>query len=1475
MAKNYLKNSKTRKTLTALLAAAAITCTGFAAACAKTDDSTSNEDLATKQEDTQLLKNGNFEFFNYPSAKNLESGKAKYLIKTPDSWSRGGDSSNAMSGIIGTSESAWSQLTDSELTDKLEFNDSLSSTDDNYVNYNGMKARDILYKDTYAALLKDDAVADSYIKNQSYEKYFGITESDGKYYIGETQVYRSAEEDNIEYYFDEACTKSVRKQLIANPGTHFTVQGSDADGYYYMNGDEKVNVYKGENGEYYSDEDLLFPCTNVLMIHNYPSNSYYNGISQYYTSQSITLESNTAAEISVWVKTSDLKFDKGYSQLNDQDRGAFIEVVQTVSGTEIDSFLIKSINTEKILADNDIADNLTVNETSNGWLKYTIYVEACDFGTSTIQLRLGLGQDADNTEKCTGYAFFDDVKVEKFLNLQEKGCSYGDNAQKIDENVTYTLTSDEADKTFVADKAVRNGANDYRNAKDFKYLINLTSASSDSTAVAFSGNVTARLTYEKSDNDKYYASAESIDSKVIKKLITVEYNNGGEKFLLPKNFAGAVTSDDILGAFPYNETSFGNSPYAAKLSKALTAEGAALPNYEDSILLMHSAYGAAYTSTITSSAFSLDGGESVIVSFWVKTSDMSNKTAATFTLIDTADDENTASFTLDTTGKTTDFGDTEDIYNGWVECFFFVKNDFKEGEKKEFKIDFSFGNTGIINTTVFNYGYAAIADMQTLKVENDVYDLATTGDYAVKFVFSDEDDTKTGASFDEASGITNIKNGIANLSKYSGYNGGSSNVSDNAYSAGIDEKNTNTYAGLINFDEISNYEDLWKEIYSAFGGDLASYTDAQAAWAEVFGNSTKCYQPAIIVNKLRTYTELVTANENNYTDYYVIAEDEFEGEVFENNGKRFRKVSDADEYDENTEYYSLVSVCNYGFVGSENTVSSGGYATVSVRVKVSGDAKAYVYLVDTVTGEVLTFDTPEYTFYYDNEGNVLSDEYDEDWKENEHREHIVYKLRTDGLYEDDNGALFANTYNLIKSYKHYKYENNTFYKDGKLVSFDDLVEGEKYYSDAECTTLADHYLVTSDGNRVYEYADGSYYYLVEGKRNVTVESFKPALARYISTNDSFKYSAEISAADCNPAINDGWVTVNFFIHAGSESIKYRLEVWSGDRSSYGVDAEGNYAEGAVAFNSNTNYTLTDDYSTQLQESEQAIIDEIVNNLLKPNEELFNRIDTKDNSLEYFVQLVKDLITEGKLTQEQFDALDLQNKYGYTTKYYAYTLYDSAAYQPFNATVAKDGETGYDYSVTDEISQEKLAYFTFIDAEENARNFYADYSTVNQNITMGTADDSTDDDSTSTENNSGKIWLLASSIILVIALLFALAALLLKDTLKKRRRSKDQKLQQKNNFRQRKRYIKKLHLVETESDEAESATEDTAEPETDEVETTEAAEEPAAETVEEPATDEEPETPATEDTAPAETEAPATEETPDETPADEVPPEDKE
>ncbi len=1410
MAKNNLKRNRTRKSLIAIFAATAICCTGLAAACSPKDNDDEAK-FAAKAEDTQLLKNGNFEFFDYPSKEYIAKGKAKYLIKNPDNWTRGGDSSNALSGIIGTGKTAWEELTAEDLKDKLSYNSDLSASDEKYVDYNGMKARDVLYKDTYAALLKSEDVEDSYIKNQTYESYFGITESDGKYFLGDnTEVYRN-DEDDIEYYLDKEFTKPVRGQLIKNPGTHFEIKEENG-AYYYMDGSEKVTVYKGEDGAFYTDEDLKYSCENVLMVHNYPTNSNYNGINQYYTSQSITLEANTAAEISVWVKTSDLKFDKGYSQIDDQDRGAFIEVVQSVGETSIDSFVIKSINTEKILADKSI----NASTASNGWLQYTVYVKSCDFATTSVQIRLGLGQ-SENSEKCTGYAFFDDVEITKHLTLEDKDCSYSDHKNEITAaNTIYTLGGDKEDKIFIADKELRSGNNNYRHSKDFYYEIDLTSKAAGSTQIDFDSSVTAALTYEKTDG-KFYASAENISDSLKSAVITVNKNNNGENYTLPKNLKNGIkTEDDLLGAFNSKNSDFAGSAYKNKLAAALTAEGARLPGYDGNMLVMLSAYGAAYTSTIGD--ISVEAEKSMIVSFWIKTSDMNGKTAATLKVTDKNDDKNSASFTVDSTGIKTEFEDNDDIYNGWVQCFMFINNG--TDKIQNFKIDFLFGNTELAEATAnsFNYGWAAMADLRTYTVDEEIYKLTAAGTHSVKFEFDKDDDEKSYNEFDSTSGIKDINDGYANASKYQGVNGGSSNVSDGDYSDGFDAKNTHKDAGLINREAFGNdaYAQIRQAIQNAFN---VSDTDAVDLWNNVFGKD--CYQPLIIINNLRTYSEKQTATAETFNNgtYYVEDENGTYEDIY---GKKFRKVTESDTYDEDIDYYTLKDVVNYGYIGENATVSADSYATVSVRVKVSTGATAYVYLVDSATRKVLEYATPAYTFNYDEEGNVLNKELTDDMTEDEHKKAIVYTLRTDGLYNGvADGKIYANLYNLTTSYKYYKYEHNTFYdENGNTVSFDNLVDGENYYRDQN-KNLADHFLCASDGTRVYEYVNGTYYYLVEDKdgksvRGTAVTNFSDEYLRYSAPEENPKYQVKVENAD-------DWVTVNFFIHTGSEALNYRVELWSGERGNAG-DTQN--VSGAVAFDYSAYSVTESNYATLLSEYENNIINEY-KQVLK-NNGLLGNIESEDANIQDYEDLIAQLIKDGKLTGNDNLVADKRAAHWYNQLYYTYTLYDSEAYVPFNADLAKEGETGYDYDASS--YTEKLAYFTYKNESENSYNVFADYSAVDQKVELSKAD-SSDKDEDDNEDSSGEIWLLVSSIILVVALLFTLISILLRDAIKKSRRKKGEKLQSGNNYRQRKRYIKKLHLVENEDvtdGETQSLEPETVEPES---ETEENAENGSVESVE--------------------------------------------
>lgn len=1368
MSKRFSTKRRAKYVMLALALTASFSMTSLAACADKSDEK--EEETTVSKVDPQLLKNGNFEFFDVPKAEK-DGNEPVYLINSPNNWARGGTTPYTMSGIINTNKSAWELLDADDLGEKLDVNNALNKNDAdykaNYVDYNGMKSTDLLYKDSYSALKTGDIKSSEENGNTVYK-------------LDDTVVYRN---DAGEYFFDAEFQKPL-KEKIENPGTHYNVEGNDTEGYYYMNGDEKVKVYKDEKGDFYlsyneETKEYSDTFTNVLMLHNY-SSSNHNGISQNYSSLSLTLPANTAAEVSLWVKTGELLFDKGTAVT--QDRGAYIAVTHTVGGTTLDDFKISSINTQKL-----IANDKTLN-TNNGWLQYSVYVNSCDFAESTITLKLGLGENNYTVE---GYAFFDDVTVKKVSTPYD--------SDDFDDGAVCNLSSSSDDKIFIADKYERNGGaenggiTDPRSSENFRYLLDLASES-EYVKYDFSSsgsNLSAGLTVDTNDySSSLDANGTSITSNIKKIPLDSKTKLPDElkNIKVDGNANGLITSDDMIALVKANhEFRSSDTSYASVLNPALaTAKGLPKSDANSDVLVMLSARGAAYTSSFD---FSVGDNKNVLISFWLKTSDMEGNTAATLKLTDKKNDDVTASFTADTTGVVTDIDDAKtgdenlkDIYKGWVQCFFFVKNNDKITRDLNFEL--KFGNTAISDTKVSSYksGWLMLANVQTLELDDDTYSYTSTGTYAAELTLNENEVSYTDA-FDEPLGNISheIENGPVDPSKYYGVNGGSSAVKNNgSVSLPYDEINQKdgdeSFAGLINKDYAEKYIDKewFKNLLADFGVNYST-TDAMTAWKNLFGETS--YQPLVILNKIREVGE--------------------------------RKA------------------INYGFIGENSSASANTYSVVSVKVKVSKGAVAYIYLVDTSADKkVLSFETPKHSFFYDEDGNVLKKEIDEDASLAERKANVLYTLRSDGLYEDAEGKLFANTWNYTKLYKD---ETLSYYdENGNLVSFEELDENETYYANPEKTKEVNHFLVTSDGVKVFEYKDGAYYYIVEGKTQTQIIApFNPQFSRY--DNSSAEYKAVVDARyNANGELLQGetgydkdgnlvagkWITVSFVIHTGSEAKNYRLELWSGSRENGGVNENGEATEmldGSSVIFDYSYYTVSDDNLKTWYESE---IIKAYRTLLADKGLLDdNAIKTSTENIGYYEALVyggkingeavNGYLPDGKLSESDISRFPILSKY--SARYYTFSLYDSTDFRPFNEDVASENTTGYDYDINE--YSETLAYLEIKDYSENSGEYtvFADYAALDQDIEFHTDEDTDDDDETKDDDTN--VWLLASSILLVIALLFAMVAILVKDALKKRRRGK---VTSKNNYNHNKavRTMRKLKIKREEIEEVDAPASET-------------------------------------------------------------------
>lgn len=1330
--------NKKKRTLfkTAVLGVTAIATSltiGMSAACSTSgnDGSTSDkdDDKTTTKIDAQTIKNGNFEYYS--------DNDGLYLISTPDNWSSGtkGSSLNSMSGVINTVKERWEAFTDPDLPKTLEDNDDLEAGDENKKDYHGMLADDLPYKNTHTATdetNKDDGTKD---------------------YIGNPYTYK--------YSYDDTCGED---EILV-------------DGV-------KTKFYTDDDGNLFLDEDFEQPLeTSVLMLHNFRKSDYYGGETYYTSSTTVSLEANTAAEISLWVKTTEMYFGGSSSDRESAkiefDRGAYIKVNTQVGGNSLDAFEIKNINTEL----------LNPNGDDNGWVKYTVYVAASSFATTSVNLTLGLGEDDANTVE--GYAFFDDVTIKKYnsVGVMEERTEFGSKIRTSGDNpnVSYPLKPDaqnefrvDIEKYQTEDK-INGGVKpeEYENNfADRHFFIDFASYNANSSLALSSQTVTAGLTVDETKTGKYVCTEYSADNKYKTNLTAVDYAETYIPNGLRSN--GININDDILvtttvggNDWSFSQQSGITTEYDNILTDALkTAKDLPYSESNPDALVMLSARGAAYEAHITNDdSFTLGDGKYMLVSFWIKTSDMKGNTAATVTVKDLSDEKNSSSFTIDSTtqGKVT-IGEgvdkIEDAYKGWTRCFVRVANTSKDKDTdKKFEIVVNFGNTSIRDTSTrssYKAGWVALTNLSVMELDEDVYGYTSGLSHTATLGFTEKAEN-TSNRFDTEQGEKNeIKTDLATPSSYTGVNGNSKFINrDTTIDIdGYHDTNKNDYAGLLSKDNVANYatnDCMW---YNALKAIEADNETPDKLWNAVFGERT--VQPLLIVNTVREKKDGTNSLGNK--------------------------------------------IYNYGYIGNSASVSANSYKAVSVRVKASAGAIANVYLVEDKTGgEVLTYATPTYNFWYDADGNILKGEPAEDETKEQKKANIAYTLRKDGLYENGDGKLYANFYNLTKQYD-LSFEHESYYDEsGELVKFEKLVKGETYYANAAKSAYAPHYLIAGgkDNNKVYLYSGegtgeaATYYYMEDGaaNRSKVVYGVDKSIARYV--NDEAPDTPYFFTIEGDKYAGK-WVTVTFYIHAGAEAKSYKLELWSGKR-----DEESSY-EGA-----DDSYVIFD-YSDLSSSLNQSTFDGLVGGYTEDIiEEYKKNIETELDDNDLNIADLEKIASEEGATVEKL--------YGYEAGYYTFSLYDSEAFIPFNGETDTSG-TGYSFDYTE--SKESLTFLKVVDNglpygssdTDNAiytMSAFIDYSVIDKDVDIlneptapGASDSSSNQ--TSSSGDTANVWLLASSIILVVAIFVAIAAIFIRDFF---RTHKGKKSSSKNsyNFNKNKRYVRKYVKANGEAPEIEEGT----------------------------------------------------------------------
>lgn len=785
--------------------------------------------------------------------------------------------------------------------------------------------------------------------------------------------------------------------------------------------------------------------TAILMVHNRRTSDSVVGTGQHYTSgTTITLDAGTSAELSVWVRTDALKY--GYEDASTTIRsGAYIEVAQTVGGTALDDWRIENIRTD------------------GAWQEYKLSIRACSFAetTFTVELGLGGGSSDDRFDSIDGYAFFDDLTCTIVPNA--------DFDETLGDDYTADLNSKGDDKVF-DDSALKSNTN-YARTFSLDLYMDSTNFDLDESGMQLSE---ATLTEEVSGSRTYTSKIKDNrnDSDVGRRSVT--------------------------GYFTFDELQNSNNLYLQNIVEKdfLASEGGSgFPftnpdgtiNGSEKVLLLLSTNGAAYTAKLSApDTFTLEKDEYMLVSFWVKTSDIrSGATGASVTLVDGENRTTISAFDSNAADTVDIDDDTTDIYNGWVQCFFYVANE--TDTQKTFSLEFHYGPTEVSTAELSAYadGYAAFTGFETSTMTSTQYGYAATTDYAQKVSLTGSVDNDS--QFDSVSASFDIKEGFAQPSSFRGHVAGNKFLVPDGSENVVPE---DVYTGMLNAKYAQNYQDNANnqdnENYAALNAlksvtdTTGSYATAGAWWEAVFGSGTNgtrvANQPLAIFNSGNT------------------------------------------------------AAASYGYIlRASQTVSANSAQRISVRVKLSEGAKATVYLIDTSDAKAgyndpLMPTIPAVTYWYDDNGNIVNkDPSSDDFIA---REDVLYYLADNGLYykagtseSDENVVYYANLANYELDE-----EGNYVTSDGTIAFYHNPADGRTYAYRTE----------VSFGNYTYS-------------QPVTPLSSDESIpVRYTAPADMANYGTAIEV-NGSPD-NTGWTEVVFYVQTGSEAKNYRLEVWAGSRT---------------------------------------------------------------------------------------------------------------------------------------------------------------------------------------------------------------------------------------------------------------------------------------------------------------------------------------
>ena len=892
--------------------------------------------------------------------------------------------------------------------------------------------------------------------------------------------------------------------------------------------------------------------------------------------------------------------------------------------------------------------NTTGVEENNGWVQYSFVLHGSAFADSTFSITFGLGQGGgtDRYEYVNGYAFFDDIQVEIISNAQYQEIVDTNGDDLKDANVrTFTVAEKNKQRIVTADEL---SYTDNSVKKNKIVDLDYSQGANLLSGSLLNGGWVAQDTREEKGVDKdgnpiYYTSLKNPTDTNVKTWQGLSFDGTND-------FAGVISSYENLN----------NSGNAFKqriyddFFKDTADDNDFLKNLTDKkTLMLISASGASYTASLTD--LELAPNSYQMLTFFVKTSNMDGFTGAGVRVENTNLKSNAVVLSSISTPQIdgVKVGETEDYYDGWQKVSVFISNETEDPQKV--KLSLSFGPTGIVDSSADSYktGFAAFTNFQAYSIDEKMFEYASAGDYSKILTLKNAEEVESDDSFDSAVSVSQrpIKDGYANLKNYKGVTPDSDYVKANATGENL-LINTNETAGLLSKAELQDEDEVENAKYTAILNALgATGSNNAEKWESIFGGTkgeATANQPLVI------YNEETSA---------------------------------------------------YGFIGTSNAINA--YTAVSVRVKVSAGAKAYIYLVDMddISKQQTLSIARNQTFWYTDDGHIaLSDPTDSDFNA---RKDIAFKVQDNGLYKVnpnwsgsasiDKDAYYAN----LSAYEKDAYGNLLVAENGVSYNYTDnwkndgndgiafYYDGGKYYADSKKTIEVNDLAGVKYRNDKDELVSLARYEKLDGKQ--TVITIDPTYANGVDAKDGY-----------------AWKTVTFYMHAKDVTKNYRLEVWSGAR-------DGSFESNAGS------YVIFDDSGISTVE-ESTYQDK-----LKERKEVVSEND-------YFESV--------------------------------FSFYDTAKFLRYDST-ADEKEVGNSYDEYKSSAYTSGIAYLYFEDDKHAE-MYVDYQfqDVTVEVDPEIVEDDTPGDTTEETGNESNPWMLASSIALVAVLLLAIVSVLFRKVLAK-------------------------------------------------------------------------------------------------------------